>query len=165
MEDIQDIVDRAVKNAPDYSVPFSRKVAALAQRVEDLTGLAVVHGQSMDYCPGQYVGIRLGDDAGRSPRTRFEARFYISSKADLFFVYLSDALGRTRNHRGNSHPLAVDALPAMARHIVFAVRNLLVENSYREVPYALYDKQAAGCLTQLDGLPATIFEALFAEIV
>jgi hypothetical protein len=53
----------------------------------------------------------------------------------------------------------------VAQRVIFKIRSFLVETSYREVPYELYDKEAAGYLTQMDGLPATIFEALFAEIV
>jgi hypothetical protein len=165
MENIQEIIDRAVWNEPDYSACFSRKVEALARGVEELTGLEAVQVGSMDDCPGQYVRIRLVSHAGHSPRMRFEARFYISSKADVFFVYVNDEVGRVRNHRGHPHPLPAGALPEVAQRVIFKIRRFLVETSCREVPYELYDKEAAGYLTQMDGLPATIFEALFAEIV
>lgn len=165
MKNIQDTIDLAIKNEPDYSICFSRKIEILSRGIQGLTGLETILGQSMDYCPAQYIAIRLKNHINPSLKTGFEVRFYVSSKASLFFIYIIDEAGRIKNHHGSSHPLPLGVLSEDAQDVIIKISNFLVENSYQEVNYEFYDKEAVGYLTQMDGLPATIFEALFAEIV
>lgn len=165
MKNIKDAIDLAIKNEPDYSICFFKKIEMLARDIQELTGLEVTLGQSMDYCPAQYIAVRLKNHINPSLKTGFEVRFYVSSKASLFFVYIIDEAGRIKNHHGNSHPLPLGVLSEAAQDVIVKIRNFLVENSYQEVAYEFYDKRAVGYMTQMDGLPASIFEALFAEIV
>ncbi|MDA8522536.1 hypothetical protein [Acidovorax sp. NCPPB 4044] len=165
MKNIPEFISEAVKNEPDYSKSFSQKVAALAQDIKELSNLENIHSESMDYCPAQYIEIKLNNQASNSPRVNFEVRFYISSKADLFFIYINDKTGKTKNHHVISHPLPTSILPEAVQGIILKIKNFLIERSYREVAYDFYDQEAVDCLTQMDGLRANIFEALFAEIV
>ncbi|MDA8455420.1 hypothetical protein M4R22_11670 [Acidovorax sp. GBBC 3334] len=165
MKNIPEFISAAVKNEPDYSKSFSKKIAALAQSIKKLINLEVSHGESMDYCPAQYIEINLKDQINHSPKTNFEIRFYISSKAELFFIYINDKTGKIKNHHEISHPLSPEILPETAKNIILKIKKFLIENSYQEVLYEYYDQEAAGYLTQMDGLRANIFEALFAEIV
>lgn len=165
MKNVQDAINLAIENEPDYSVRFSEKVEMLARGIQGLIGLETILCQSMDYCPAQYMAVNFKNHINPSLKTGFEVRFYVSSKAELFFVYIIDQAGRIKNHHGNSHPLPLDVLSEVAHDVILQIRNFLAENSYQEVPYEFFDKEAIGYLTQLDGLPANIFEALFAEIV
>ncbi|WP_152033928.1 hypothetical protein [Paracidovorax avenae] len=165
MKNIQNAIDLAIKNEPDYSMRFFGKIEIISRGIQGLTGFEVILGQSMDYCPAQYIAVRLKNHINPSLKTGFEVRFYFSSKASLFFVYIIDEAGRIKNHHGNSHPLPFGVLSEAAQDVIVKISNFLVENSYQEVTYEFYDKRAVGCMTQMDGLPASIFEALFAEIV
>ena len=165
MKNIQVAIGLAIKNEPDYSRCFSGKIEMLARSIQKLTGFEAILIQGMDYCPAQYIAIKLKNHINPSLKMGFEVRFYVSSKASLFFVYIIDEAGRIKNHHGNSHPLPLGVLSEAAQDVIVKIRNFLVENSYQEVTYKFYDKRAVGYMTQMDGLPASIFEALFAEIV
>ncbi|GKS77912.1 hypothetical protein AVME950_23470 [Acidovorax sp. SUPP950] len=167
MKNIPDFILKSIANEPDYSKSFSRKISALAQSIRELTHLGVTHCESMDYCPAQYLEIYLNGQIDHPSKTEyiFEIRFYISSKADLFFVYINDKKGRIKNAFGKSHPISIDLLPEKTQNLIFRIKYFLIESGYQEVLYEFYDREAVGYLTQMDGLPANIFEALFAEIV
>lgn len=167
MKNIPDFILRSIKNEPDYSKSFSYKISTLAQSIRELTHLEVTHCESMDYCPAQYIEIYLNGQIDHPSKINyiFEIRFYISSKANLFFVYINDKKERIKNNIGKSHPISIDLLPEKTQNLISKIKYFLIENGYQEVLYEFYDQEAAGYLTQMDGLPANIFEALFAEIV
>lgn len=67
----------------------------------------------MDYCPAQYIEIYLNGQIDHPSKINyiFEMKFYISSKANLFFVYINDKKERIKNNIGKSHPISIDLLP------------------------------------------------------
>ncbi|WP_218152680.1 MULTISPECIES: hypothetical protein [unclassified Variovorax] len=53
----------------------------------------------------------------------------------------------------------------MARALINAGQAVLGVQGPQEVAHAYFFLPAPACTTQLDGLPATVFESLFADIV
>jgi hypothetical protein len=85
-----------------------------------------------------------------------EIRFYVSSKGPLFAIYLLD-VGRTLTQE--------NLLPEEIARQLETARRIFGEQGYTEVPSSLFDTPAPGCTTELDDLPATLFQCLFAEII
>lgn len=64
-----------------------------------------------------------------------------------------------------NHPIDPALLPEVVRALINAGRAVLGVQGLQEVAHAYFFLPAPACPTQLDGLPATVFESLYAEIV
>jgi len=62
-------------------------------------------------------------------------------------------------------PVPEDLLPREIARQVAGCRSRLLSEGYTEVPRELFDVPAPGCNTELDDLPATVFQCLFTEII
>jgi hypothetical protein len=101
--------------------------------------------------------------AGRPPF--IEISIYVSSRAKLFCLYCFDGKGRFYKDGPWKHPVPEEAFPPDIRNTLHDCRHILVNLGYDEVKRELFSIPAAGCVTELDDLPATIFQVLFTEIV
>lgn len=160
-------ITNALKNQIDYSHTFTDKVENLKDSLSSLLHLPIKHASGMDYAPGQFLSFATGgEDINRSHKKYlFEVRIYISSKAPLFAIYIFDKKRSVASSNELDHPIEVSRLPEPAQTLINRAREFFQREGYTEVEHRLFRANAPDCKTQLDDFPASIFEALFAEIV
>ena len=155
------IVSAALPQPPDYSAEFTARVQALARLLAPALSMPLKHDTNMNYRAGQHLSCRLKLHG----KGAVEIRFYISSKGPLFAIYVLD-IGGTLTQPGQlGHPIAENLLPEEIAGPLDSARTILSDQGYMEVPSSLFDTPAPGCTTELDDLPATLFQCLFAEII
>jgi hypothetical protein len=163
---VPDYIRAACQAATDYSPEFSARVSDLARELSRTLETTVTVDADMNYRAGQSLSFKLTVQPSRAGgKESIEVRVYISSKAPLFGVYILDVKGRFTREGEIGHPVPEDRLPASAREVIERCRRVLTQHGYREVPRDLFDEPVPGCLTEMDGLPASVFQALFAEVV
>jgi hypothetical protein len=118
------------------------------------------YGQSLSFICSPPSKHRKG--SGLSP---IEVRIYVSSRAKLFAVYCLDLkLGYMQPGKRN-HPMPLDLMPEDAACHIETCRRVMLTHGYTEVSALIFDEPAPGCFTEMDGLPANTFQALFAEVI
>jgi hypothetical protein len=159
---LPEMITAALPRTPDYSGEFTARVKALAERLGADIDVPLSHDSNMNYRAGQYVAFKV-----RLPQVRgsVEVRIYISSKGPLFAFYVMDTGGTLMEAAKASHPVPEDRLPAEIIAQLDVCRKRLSQEGYTEVAPSLFDVPAPDCATELDDLPATVFQALFAEII
>ena len=155
------IVSAALPRPPDYSAEFTARVQALARLLEPALSMPLKHDTNMNYRAGQHLSCRLK----LRGKGAVEIRFYISSKGPLFAIYMLDRGGTLTQLGQLGHPIAENLLPDEIAAPLDGARKILSDQGYTEVPSRLFDTPAPGCTTELDDLPATVFQCLFAEII
>jgi hypothetical protein len=173
MKSIPPDIMAALSKPIDYSNEFTQSVEMLKNSLSQDLNLQVKHDSGMDYSPAQFISfliVNADDNLSRKRRlsrnkSSFEARYYISSRAPLFATYIIDSRRSLVSEGEINHPIEIFRLPPSVQNVVNFGREFLQKKGYVEVEYDLFRENAPDCLTQLDGLPATIFETLFTEIV
>lgn len=153
---LPEVITAALPRSPDYSNEFTARVKALAQSLAADLDVPLSHDSNMNYRAGQYVAFKA--------RT-VTVRIYLSSKAPLFAFYVLDTSGTLMEPAKASHPVPENRLPAEVLGQLDVCRKRLGQAGYTEVARTLFDAPASGCTTELDDLPATVFQSLFAEII
>jgi hypothetical protein len=163
---IPDVVRSACEGPIDYSEQFTARVREIAKTLSGTLGLKVSHDADMNYRAGQSLSMVLQVDppTGRG-KAAIEVRIYISSRAKVFAFYCFDINRKFVGPKERNHPVSPARLPEGPRQVIEKCRKLLREMGYQEVPQEIFDEKAPGCVTELDGLPTTVFSALFAEVV
>lgn len=156
----------AAANVPvAYSQEFSEQVAALGKELSELLGMPVRHDADMNYRAGQSLEFEV---QAPSPRRRkpvpVQVRVYVSGKGPLFGLFCVDGqrIFDRPEQMGDQVPCKV--LSGAAGSAVETVRQFFTQKGFQEVDQEFFQIKVPGSLTELDGLPATVFEALFAEI-
>jgi hypothetical protein len=159
---ILDAIAQPIGRVHDHA----RLVAGLGAALSNGLGVAFVLDDDMNYNPAQSLTCKLsGRGAVLKKRFEFDVRFYISSKAPLFAVYCFDRKWGMVDRGDVNHPIDPARLPEAARASIDKGRAVLAAQGLQEVAHAYFFLPAPGCTTQLDGLPATVLESLFTEIV
>jgi hypothetical protein len=159
-------VVNAINNPVDYSTGFTEKIACLKILLSNKIPFPLTHDAAMDYCSAQFISFSCnGNNSRKKLNYSFEIRYYISSKAKIFAIYVFDRKMSIVTREESYHPVAVKRLPACIQEIIKSGAIVLVNNGYQEVEFDLFKVPAPGCVTQMDGLPVNVFQALFAEIV
>ncbi len=144
---------------------YAAWVLSLRQALQAGLGAEFALDEDMNYNAAQSLACTLrGADRERRAWT-FEVRWYVSSKGPLFAVYCFDAKWRLSGPGGTNHPIDPRRLPAPAQDFIAGARAVLAQRGLEEVGFEYFQQPAPGCLTQLDDLPATVFQSLFAELV
>jgi hypothetical protein len=156
--------------SPDYSAEFTARVKELAKLLETDLGVKISHDANMNYRAGQYLSYEAKYDRRRTlhkgkGKGIIEVRIYISSKAPLFAIYCIDRSLTFVNPTEPHHPVPEEGFPAEIAEQLEVFRARLIQISYKEVERNLFDLNAPGCNTELDDMPATVFQSLFAEII
>lgn len=155
------IISAALRRSPDYSAEFTARVQALARVMEPALGMPLEHDTNMNYRAGQHLSCRLK----LHRKGAVEIRFYVSSKGPVFAIYVLDVGGTLTQPGQLGHPIGENPLPEEIARQLERARRILGDQGYTEVPSSLFDTPAPGCTTELDDLPATLFQYLFAEII
>lgn len=149
----------------DYSLDFSNKVIGLGKALSQIIGLPYIHDDDMNYNPGQFIGFFIKNNPEDKNKTlNIELRFYISSKSNLFCIYCVDKGNKFFNLPSTQHPIKEALLPAGVQKIIHHCVSYL-QNHYQIVDSRYFFAPAPLQFTQLDGLQATVFESLFAELI
>jgi len=159
---LPEVITAALPRSPDYSGEFTAHARALAKRLEGELNVLISHDSNMAYRAGQYVSFEA---SLRPAKGSVEARIYLSSKAPLFACYVMDKGGTLLAPEKASHPVPENLLPAGVIGQLKTCRERLSQEGYTEVGRSLFDMQAPNCTTELDDLPATVFQCLFAEVI
>lgn len=159
------ILDALAKPPGDYR-EFSDVVERIRQALQARMSVEFQLNGDMNYNPGQSLRYELrGTDKQLQKRYAFGLAFYLSCKAPLFAVYCFDQRWGMTDYGGVGHPIAQERLPEAVRVWIDQAKEVLIAEGWTEVEHRYFREPAPGCLTQLDGLPATVFESLFAELV
>jgi len=166
----------ALKTGPDYSEAFTTRVALLADGFRKTLSLPVEHDTDMNYRAAQKIGVWLNEACApvepRSGEAIYQMNTYVSSKGRYFtFVTLklSDS-GNNGRARGLERlgrfwvRLDEDTIPAGIANLQKVITLLMQPMGYSFLPGSLLSREAKGHSTDLDGKPATLFEALFSEL-
>ncbi|MEN2471584.1 hypothetical protein [Burkholderia sp. GS2Y] len=166
MKPLPSYIEEALHKPIDYSTDFTARVSSLRGVLSKELGVPFAHDAGMDYSPAQFVSFVCGaSDVGEKSNYSFEVRYYISSRANLFAVYVFDKKLTVVGDRELNHPIDTGRLPPRVQEVIARGDAVLQESGYREVGFEFFKIHAPGCETQMDGLPANIFETLFTEIV
>jgi hypothetical protein len=166
MKTLPDYILNALHGKVDYSSEFRKKVSNLKNLLSKNIKIPLHHDDHMDYCPAQFISFHCKpEDAGEKGSYLFEIRYYISSKSNLFAVYVFDEHITVTQNEKIHHPVSVKRLPIGVQKLIHQGSCIFRKNGYKEIEFCFFTTLAPDCETQLDGLPANVFEALFAEIV
>ena len=160
----------ALHNPADHSIngiiDFSNRISCLKELLSSKMKVSFLHDKDMNYSSAQSLSFHYGTkDTKEKPTYLFEIRYYISSKADLFAVYVFDERMTVMKGEKLNHPVDTKRLPIRVQEMIGKGSAILEANGYKEVDFDFFMMPAPGCETELDGLPANVFEALFTEIV
>jgi hypothetical protein len=157
---MRDSIQSALTAPPDHSCEFTNKIKALRDKVETAIGAPVYHEPEMNYSVSQRMYLYF-DESGRQVEEDADSRvlrldFLMSSRAPL---YTSITLVRidTNEWQLGSSITEVAQLSAMHR--------ILQQEGYEFVHGQILEELVSGAVTEMDGVPATVFEVLFTELV
>ena len=132
----------AINNPVDYSTGFTEKIAYLKTLLSNKIPFPLTHDTAMDYCPAQFISFSCnGNDPRKKLNYSFEIRYYISSKAKIFAIYVFDRKRSVVTREELYHPVAVNRLPACIQEIIKSGAVILVNHGYQEVEFDLFTKQ------------------------
>jgi hypothetical protein len=93
-----------------------------------------------------------------------KVHFYVSAKARLFAVRVFEARAPTRAAK-EWVVLREDAGKTPCSEVVEKGAAVLESNGYRRLSGPVLNELAPGHVTEMDGVPATVFDVLFSEIL
>src|SRR5215467_7525450 len=160
---LPDYVVEALAVLPDESAEFTAKVAGIRSALSEILGRRVDHDPDMNYRAGQILRIWVGEDGrGDSNDPRYQLALLLSARRPLyaFIVFVNAGAGRRGPWTPGSGPV-----PSNLDGLISEVREGLARERWREVPGDVLSRPAPGHATAMDGAPATVQEALFAEII
>jgi hypothetical protein len=156
---LPDFILSALLQPQSHSVEFTEKIRGLGEKLSK--ALQTPHQLTgSDYC----ANLCLRFDA-TSGGAKFEVRVYLSTKAPLYAFYVFG--GSKISGANQTRPGFIDIAHASqaVQSWVSLARMELNNFGLREVPQLYFFEPAPNCFTELDGLPADVFQALFAEIL
>ena len=184
---LPDFVLQALRASAKSGALFTLEVAAFGQKFSGPVRLPIRHEKDMNYCAGQSLRFDVratiatsskpvsGKPVSSKPVSRkpvssknsgavlFEVMLFLSAKTPVFAWYCFDRHGVFI--KAHFPLLAPNQWPQEVRQIVSRLQPMLERTGWQEVPFALLDLLAPNFVTDLDNRPATVFEALFAEII
>jgi hypothetical protein len=158
----------AIHQAPDYSVAFTLQVAEIAKEIEGVLTTPVEHDSDMNYRHGQSISFISSHPHSHQKIPKpspIEVRIYISSRSKLYALYCFDLKLKYMQPSGLNHPMPLELMPESSADQIEHCRRVMLSRGYTEVSALQFKEPAPGCLTEIDGLPANTFQALFAEEV
>jgi hypothetical protein len=166
--DLPEFVREALHAPAHLGADFTKSVAALAESLRAKLPVPLLHKRGSDYSVGDALSFELrASKPGASARSKgrlFEIMIFISSKAPLFAWQCFD---RQQFFDESVFPhrwVPTAQLPSEIRDVLDGLQPFIEADGFREVPFECLQKPAPGCETELDGLPANVFQALFSEL-
>jgi hypothetical protein len=162
---LSDFVIKALAAHRQEEAVFTDEVVALQKLVSNRLQLPVRHERDMNCCAGQSLRFEVRAKHSDARKQRLGALFEVMlflSKGRVNAWYVFDRQGAIVKSRFPS--LAPELRPDSVRQAVTSVQPLLERAEWKDVSFAFLNVLAPNCTTELDNQPATVFEALFAEI-
>jgi hypothetical protein len=153
-------IQAALDALPDRSPGFTAEVQRLGAALQAALGVSLKHDSDMNYANGQKLAVGVLEDgtAVEMQRSHFEVDIYISSKGRFYAMLF---LQRVRGNEWKTlDPEVALGAPALLR----TIRGTLAHAGYKELAGAQLWDTVPGHLTEMDGVPATLFAVLFSEI-
>jgi hypothetical protein len=158
--DAEQYLDRPV----DHSAEFTRRVADLGEQVSRALGAPVRQDSDMNYNPGQLLVVHLdaaGRPTGSDTDAAWAATVAVSSRGPLWALLAGRAGAGPRVWVSTATAELEDGPGAAA---VGAITAVMTAAGLQRVPDADLDRLVPGRVTEMDGLPATVRDALFCEV-
>jgi hypothetical protein len=167
MMELPDFVVAALNKPIRENSKFTDEIDSVGQQLSSLLQLSVKHETDMNYNAGQSIRfeirVKRPGSSQKSKGSLFEIMVFFSSRSALFVIYCFD---RQQFLSNSNFPLiAPNLLPKEILKMCSSVSQQLEFSGFREVPFEILDLPAPNCVTDLDNQPATVFQALFAEII
>jgi hypothetical protein len=168
MEDIPipEHIKKALRMPLNYSHEFSDRVIAIGKILSKYLGTSLLYDGDMNYRAGQSLSFSLLSH----PPYKFSERgdiavgIYFSSRSELFCFFCVDEMKKFVGHDERKFFVSPEKFPDPIQKIIDQCRNILNDIGFIEVENKFLTLNAPDCFTELDELPATIFQVLFAEI-
>ncbi len=153
------MITKALAARPDYSSRFTARMEAIRRKVEGQIAAPVYLDSDMNYAVSQRISIFL-DQRDRPVSKDDEARcvevaILISSRSSVYTVVQLDKFSRNER-KVVEVTAAADSLSNLERSVD--------EEGYSPIRGDVLNELAPGCTTEMDGAPATVFQALFSEM-
>ncbi len=160
---MSDALQDAATHRADFSPAFADQTGRIACAISELAGVPAEHVTDMNYSACHR--IRVAFDSAFTPvaisgdSVQWRVDFLLSSKARYYTrvlfektanVWRSETFGR---------------LLEPASKIVATISESLDGEGWQFVDCSELQVKAGGLLTEMDGIPATLFEALFTELL
>jgi hypothetical protein len=148
----------------DYSAGFTRRVAEIGERLSAELGVPVRQDSDMNYNPGQLLVVHLaagGGPVAEETGAAWRITVVVSSRGPLWALLAGRAGDRPRVWLATA---AADVEHGAGSAVVTAIARVLTAAGLERLPDADLDRPAPGQVTQMDGAPATLREALFCEV-
>lgn len=154
---IQDAIDAPA----DFTRKFTKEVDAIRAELQSQVSVPVSHHSEMNYANGQRLAFCLDDEGNPTAQEQaaYEMQIHISSKARLFAIYNLNRVGKNE-----WRPISEADLPHQSVNPIRLTEAMLKSMGYERVANAYLSKEVPGHFTELDGVPATVFEVLFSEL-
>lgn len=151
-------LEASLRVDPDYSVSFTRKIAALRGVLESNGCTPCFHDDNMDYASGQLLRLFLARSGEcTSPQ---EAHYCIGAYISSCGPYFA---WRAWENRPDAWVL-LESFPDVVRSTMTHVDTLLEEHGLSRLEGQVLETVVPGRMTRLEGKPATVFEVLFSEL-
>ncbi len=157
-------LERYLEQPIDYSADFTRRVAELGELVSAALGVPVRQDSDMNYNPGQLLVVNLnaaGEPVAEETGASWKITVAVSSRVPLWALLATRAGDRPRRWLTAA---AADVEHGAGSAAVTAIARVLTAAGLERVPDEDLDRAAPGQVTQMDGAPATLREALFCEV-
>ena len=158
--DTEQYLDRPI----DYSAGFARWVADIGEQLSRALGAPVRHDSDMNYNAGQLLVAHL-DAAGRPTGGETGAAWAVtaavSSRGPLWALLAARAGAGPRVWVSTGAAELEEGVGAAAAGVIAEV---MAVAGLERVPDTDLERPAPGHVTEMDGVPATVREALFCEV-
>lgn len=161
-----DYVEEALVLPGGYSEKFSEQVAKIGNIISSHLGFPILHDKDMNYRAGQSLSFSLSGRPPYAPSRNgcIEIDIYISSRSELYCFFCRDSQIEFIGSNESGFFVKPELFPVPVQEIVSTCRNILNSMGFKEVENALLNLKIPNFFTELDNLPATVFEILFSEI-
>jgi len=149
----------AMRQPPDYSVGFTEMMIGIRTKVGRALNSAVYLDSDMNYSSCQRLSVYIQPDGvlveKDSESAAWRIDFLISSRGKFF-----TRVGLQRMSRKEWKVVRVTS----DFTLVHRIGRVLEKEGFEPVPIDILEESADGFLTEMDGVPATVFQVLFSEM-
>ncbi len=160
-----DIQKAILSKEPPYK-EFTKRISKLKKKLEERIGVSMYHNIDMNYSSSQQISYfvniagEISEDKGET-ETPLRVSLFISSKGPYVCPVIFNRKGRNI-----FSPMDFDEeYSELFRCMWSAIKIILEEDGIFEIERNLLRQNVPGQKTELDDVPANLFEVLFAEVM
>jgi len=149
-------IQEAIEKLPDYSEKFTMKVDKVRLDLTTALNMNFTHDKDMNYSVAQKLSHCTRDSNGME----YKLVIYISSRAPVFTILCLIRMSKNEW----STPVIIDQQSESIRRMTENVSMALQNIGFRSIQGPVLYEYVSGVVTDMDGAPATVFDALFSEL-